>query len=672
MCIRDRICWAPYDSSTVDEVPAQGPTGDENFQWARNVWDNSNGTGSFKYGRKSETVDGTGDFKDFALTKKITPLYVGFLSLTVPPQYETSATLPNAIFNEKYHDYRPSGTTSDGKKIGCDAVKKDSLKLYYQGEVKGTGVDNNTLPQGKRVYMDLLNSTVSQRVIPVQGQNGNGRNSYHVNFMADTSMTVQLKLWTRPQTMIRISGFSGNSPYEAFQRKAVVRIRAKFQTTKGIVARVVDVPVMQVRRIVNPKGVWRRWDNNDAFRVVLTQRYGPASKELKALPSEGAWKAYIEKSTEDFMYLSGSKMVGDTVFGDTDTPIDFKINFSGTTNESESNCAIVHVEYHGFTCKHTILVRQGYNQPLELVEGKGKWSSFSVFAGKHDRDEKWNNYTAESGTAKILLTKSPLALGTFFKRANIDNGIRIKNNSTYKRFEAITGDLDIAVYKNTTDYDSTYAKWISMPGLKYNDGGSGINTTYSWPLMEATINEVAHTYSVATFEQYKALMDNCQTGFGIFYGDGATSTAFNTDTANGYSDDYNLGTENECGMRGAIVFNPNTAHQLFFPLGAQGMGRRTLQGTTESTRGVLRYSSVANVLSTSTPANQYRPISYNMPNAPGAVYWMRKGEPVAGGDDYLGWDINYNDLNFAPYDYGCANGSIGDSDACPLRLIVIE
>lgn len=667
--------WAPYDSTKVDEVPYGSIESYDNFQWGREFWDNSGGNGNYKYGRKSVPVDAEvdSDFKEYAITKVITPVWVGFLALTVPPQYEDEerTRLPTGIFNSRDHDYRQDKFTTNNENA-------DSLRAYYYGKLPGETVNKNGLSQVKRVYIDLINSTLSERIKPAQGKNGNGRNAYYVNFMADTSMTVQLKLWTRPQTIIKISGFSGNNPFEGFQRKAVVRVRAKFKTTQGIVARVADVPVYQVRRLVNPKGVWRSWDNNNSFHVQLTQRQSVASENLYGFKSEGAWKAYINTTTKDFLTLSGGKVVSDTVFGDTDTPIDFYVNFKGVTAISESNCAIINVEYHGYTCKHTILVRQGYNEPLQLVPGKDKWSSFSVFAATHTPDQTYNDYASQDGTAKIMLTKSPLSLGTYFKRGNLKAGIMEKNDLTYKKDVSFTGNLDIVTYNNddsnnddSKGYIESQQKWSNIIGLRYIiDLPNSYNNKYSWPEMETTINGVTRKYTVPTYRQYKDLMDNCECGFGIFYGDGAASTAMNVTTANGFLDEDNKGNGSEKGMRGAIVFNPNTAHQLFFPLGSQGIGRRRFVGS-----GVLQYSSSSTVLSYYYGAhNQYRPICYNMPNAPGAIYWIRYMETSEVGD-ILGWDINYNDLNFAPYDYAVAwqkSNTAKDTDALPIRLVVKE
>ena len=72
--------------------------------------------------------------------------------------------------------------------------------------------------------------------------------------------------------------------------------------------------------------------------------------------------------------------------------------------------------------------------------------------------------------------------------------------------------------------------------------------------------------------------------------------------------------------------------------------------------------------------NPNRPITYNIPGAPGAIYWVNAVEEAAGGtgdvEDMYGWDMNYFDLNFNPFSSGVVEGNTGD--ALPIKLILVE
>ena len=117
-------------------------------------------------------------------------------------------------------------------------------------------------------------------------------------------------------------------------------------------------------------------------------------------------------------------------------------------------------------------------------------------------------------------------------------------------------------------------------------------------------------------------------------------------------------------MRGFFAYNSTTGKQVFFPLGTFGVARRTMQGLVNPWRdwaGTLRYSSVTAPLS-GYGRNQFRPIPYNMPAVPGVIYWLaqeRNGNP--------GWEMNFFDINFNPYDYAMSIGPGGD--AVPIKLI---
>lgn len=517
-----------------------------------------------------------------------------------------------------------------------------------------------------------------------------GNNGWQVHGIDQESKMLLIPLWTRNKTMINSSGYSGNNPYDSYQRKAVLRITGKFKNPKGndYITLHQDVPVYQVRRIVNPKGVWHRYDDNNGFDVTLMRIKDfsaiNSSNYFSEFNSEGEWKAFVEIGSNDFFELAPkgksykTEETGDTIIGDTGTPIEFKINFKGVAANT-SKCAIVKVLYHGDNCVHKIMVRQGYMAPMAVADNGAKWSSFSLYSC----DE---NAATTSGTVKDLeieLTVNPLALGTFFKRNNTKEGIRIINNNTYGPMTPPNnGDFILTGKNNPTK------KWSNISA---NTNRNDYDT--SWGTFKSTAN--GKKYRLPTYDDFKVL-EEAEFGFGVLYTDGTTETAKTYDSAYGYQAPNNLlnGPDTGKGARGIIVYNGTNANQIFFPVGKNGMGRRTqwnlyrdFDHKTISNRnnyyGILRYGDTNYPLKNEWGLyNIYRPIPYNIPYNAGAIYWIDKltfQDGVKGHKEYDpdegkvvwypcgGWDMNYFNFDFNSYP---DNNSDRLNDARPIKLIV--
>lgn len=145
----------------------------------------------------------------------------------------------------------------------------------------------------------------------------------------------------------------------------------KDDVTGTYVPKTAYLDMIQVRRIENPKGVWRSAGNSDNFHVTLMRLPYDDAEDFKPFNSEGAWSATIVEGGDDFITLrstvegSGSDNAQQTgvksIEGAGEHPIDFWIDFKGTIAENSTpRCAIVRVRYHNYTCEHDIYVRQGY------------------------------------------------------------------------------------------------------------------------------------------------------------------------------------------------------------------------------------------------------------------------------------------------------------------------
>lgn len=652
--------WAPYDPDVQageDSVPPQlvGPANDPlSFRWARMVYEGTVPLNSGITYNKQKPWSSDGKTQ-LSKGTEVTPIWAGFLALRVPSQYENeSSSMPATLFPNSTHNYSKENE------------KKDLKDYYYNNQ------------QNIRTFTKTDLSTT--------GTVGSGRNQCVVTKGDDGSVTVSLPMWTRAKNLLGISGFSGNNPYDTYQRKAVVKYTAVFEKSDGSKETLTrEIPVYQVRRIVNPKGVWRKSTDNTSFNVVLCRRENPEpTTDFTSFVSEGAWRATIttlSENAEGFISLSGGDRTeqGGVVHGNQGTPIDFNINFNNKTTPGTTNCAIVRVEYHGYTCVHNIFVRQGYLTPIKVV-GDAEWSSFNLYSCdlKTSWDERPNWDIPSDEIIDATLTQSPLALGTFFKRANLIDGILVKNNdrSGFGPLEPI-GDNQLYVTSGGSK------KWSDIKGLAYANRSNAqlddFHKKYTWPNFKAVvkINESTDEeryYTVPTYEQYRELELGADYGVGVLYADGATSTALKVSDAYGFKDGDNTGNGSKNGMRGIIVYNNANANQIFFPLGANGIGRRTVaplgSSMTTNMMGYLRYGALTTQIDMNVRANTDRPIPYNLTASPGAIYWIKtstlndKSEP-----NRLGWDMNYFDLNFNSYDY--AVGFENGGDALPIKLVRI-
>lgn len=735
--------WAPYDPSQPDSVaPAYVATDDPNrpFRWYKASYDQQDIPFKTQQGQNMTNTQitnlgagGRADFSPKPVTNywisgyyygkhkrsaynskmpyvpaipgsddEITPIWVGFLALQVPKDYDSYSTIL---------------TTGIQDTQGVDNYYEDNtiagMRNYYNGN-GGTDIDGRT-NIGVKLYEcsyefntnDVRNGGDSTQVTSYVGGNLNGRNAAKLKNNGDDSYTLTVPFFTMPKDIGYITGFSGNNPYEAYERRAKVLITAYFKDGEKNVVLRKRVPVFQQKRIVNPKGVWRAGTSEETFHVRLMELPSPASTRFQQIESDGEWEAWVATEKDDythnpasFIFLTGgTSEKNGRVFGSTGSLVDFTINFRGTTEGSR--CAKVMVRYHNKICEHAIFVRQGYNEPLAIAQNGARWSSYCVFAFN---SEPLKNATSNLPGADLNLlaemTVNPLALGTMFKRGNYGQGIRIINNKTYPVMVPLT----------ISEYDDGYAPLglisIDSDGNHVEPDGSsdnpkrpanswpnilGIQTfndnckTWSWSTFHSNIvtSEKDFNYEVPTYDDFQALAAQ-DFGFGVLYANGAPETQEKLDDAYGYFNDGNTHEmeSNPNGMRGVIIYNKDTFNQIFFPIGYSGVGRRTVQITPNTaSNGYLRYGATYYPLSTganwlNNGSNNYhnalRPVSYNLPANPGAQYWIKT---IPEGTTYAAFDVNYFDFNFSAYDASTGNSpaaaaNLNYGDALPIKPVV--
>lgn len=672
--------WAPYDSLQKDNIPPASVNGgtaySQQFNWNRTVYENNGGNGSFYYGlqdpysRKGTTqsaYSGLDAYKNAPQSiRKVTPIWAGFLAVNNPDD--------QAILFGGTSDYWYSPEKAN-KKGSTEVLKNhfyDKSQNYREFDFTSGELKTNVIDKWNTANKGAIAGNAEYKAVSTKY--GSGKLETVIVKAADGSITVDLPMFTRPKSMLSISGFTGNNPYETYQRKATVLLTATFINNNDETTKVVKkyMPVFQCRRIVNPTAVWRRYNNNEPFHVTLMHQYSPVDDKFQAFNSDGEWKAYIstgnETKTVSLSAGTKSSTKNDTVFGDSGTPIDFNINFNALRDYGECNCAIVTVEYNGLTSLHSIFVRQGYDKPLDITgNGKADWSCYNIssFAQNTQFGTTWDN-TAKN-YIKATLTTSPLELGSLFKRGNY-NGILVKNNAT--------SGLGRNEPPGNKQFEMTWGNnlaWKNIQGKGVADGKEGkrFNLDYTWGRFKEEENGITRYYAVPTYEQFNDLTTNCEFGIGVMYADGASETASDITTAFGFEDPTS--TSNR-GVRGIVFYNPGNGNQLFFPIGARGIGRRTNQSASGDSYGVLRYGAVDGLLDqTNDVNNQYRPIPYNIRNNPGAIYWTNE---IHDGT-YVAWDMNYFDMNINAYDYAAlfgfgSNGENYGGDALPIKPVIAK
>lgn len=489
----------------------------------------------------------------------------------------------------------------------------------------------------KQTFNDLtVGDHGSYSVKPVEGSNG--------------GLHLKMPFYTRPKQMIPTSGYTGNNPYVAYPREAKLELKLVDKKTNELCQdekgnKLIDtLSIIQVRRCVNPKGVWRSWDNTDPFHVVMKILPEENAGSFETYDSKGPWRAKVEIDDNDMVKLRGAGGDG-YVHGTIDSPMDFYIDFNGKCTDSKTvRCAIVLVEYNNYTCHHRIFVRQGY-APLSL----------------NDRNIKWHSFNLYSSTEETL---SPLEEGSLFKYGNLEDAILAENNKSYG-FQQPIGSNELSLagggaksWNNISANMATGAPGFSNKKIEVADV-----TNPNGPKVKVR---------VATVDDYTNLRNNEERefGYGVLYGDGATETLDKIEEAYGYYRDGNK----SYGMRGCFVYNKVNGNNLFFPIGASGHGRRASDhvwyGSSTPT-GTLQYAWRNKKYSMYDYNNgwstlMYRPMFENIYMRPGAIYWCEKlTDEGNNGQCYL--DINYFTLDFSLGGKEPLQGTNGS--ACFIRCV---
>lgn len=529
---------------------------------------------------------------------------------------------------------RYEGESSDGYGIfvpGNDAYSPNNPSTYTANKTHW-----NTYRQGERVYYE--NGVVDG-------------NDVEVVKTAPGEYSCKIPLYTKARVMVSQTGYTGNNPYAAYQRASRIQLKATFKD-ESIVVKTVDV--IQSRRVMNPKAIWRRGDNTESFHVELKILPYQTAEAFENLKSDGPWHAEIIKGQEFLsirpeegvsqqnpdMSISGSR----DPYGE-DNYIDFHIDFNGTTTTPRGG--MIKVYYNNNTCVHTIFVRQGYD-PVSF----------------YGSNTMWHTYNLRTASEEVT---DPELEGSYFRQYNTGLPIATSSNTSGLAFQnGNTRSFTVALPGGATESKT----WNQIT-----------TTNSSWP-SSFNVNVVGRTTAsrLPTKADWENIIKNSRTifGYGVLYTDGANKTQDEKEVAFGASSTSHTSQ----GMRGVILCDEQTGTQIFLPLAASGYGRFK-QGTSDPVynrlpggyMGVIQYANRYSWYpNTGTYGVSYKPLFYDIWKGEGTMYWTAEGDGAP-------WalDINFNTLDIVVgkanqdglgllWSYGNPSPNSG-TDAVHIRLV---
>lgn len=559
---------------------------------------------------------------------------------------------PYNASSDIYYTGAPNGVAAPWN--GFLSLHKTTETVLYENEIGSNEQYYNTVPKrGEREYKDfVLPEGITSKEFKTENSEPDDKYRVEKHPTEANTYNIYIPMYTRAKQMISTTGYTGNNPYVAYQRKARVKITTKLEGLDKIFEN--EVPIYQVRRVVNPKGIYRSLKNNKSFHVVLKRLPRENDQMFKTFQSEGQWKAYVVKETNGkgiTLSVTDSKTTelkddpeyGKAIYGKTGSVIDFNVNFEQSSdNLSENRYAIIRVEYHNYTCQHLIFVRQGDN-PDDLVAGGVKWYAMNM------------KTTSE-------LASNPLDEGSLFKFGNWSHPIDALSNKNPREPWINVTPGDFKIYPEDGFTNAATGDKMVWADIIHSNTTDGFGNPQMANARVATGADFWELRKYSYIEQ----------GYGVLYGDDATETADDIVEVYGYDYEHNKSGR---GMRGCFAYNSETGKNLFFPIGASGYGHRKQSytatwGDPETINGVLRYAAGRTQL---YPDPVERPLFYDLYKRPGGIYWLNAEIP----QNYftptdgvsLGWDINYFsfDFNFISKDNLIRSGG---SDACFVRCVV--
>lgn len=528
-------------------------------------------------------------------------------------------------------------------------------------------------------------------------------------------------VWTRH--LQQGQGFSGNNAYIHKDRRAKVAFTVVVKDAQGNTKTLEEtIEVIQVKRVVNPTGVWRPYNSTKEFHVVQmesddvsTEKTATPDQALSFRPtiSDGPWTAEIIQGS-DWVRISktNSNYGTSKLEGSTGTNIDFYYKPSSTCSSTTTRCGVIKITYHNNTCIHYVFVTQG-TAPVTMGDSKTKWHTTNVkcrdveeanplYEGSMFRYR--NHYAAivaENSYRPGFGPFEPIADKTYTSGAGALWCLAGDGGSTQSSFSyPLTNDLG-------ANDENTDAMWDG----DYYEGE--FESEYTLRVYRNSWSTIMNDYALLpTCAQWNELKD-MERYYGVLYGENSTETKTSADDAYEYpfvgvpdshTDRNNIPYDYDKGMRGMFVWDRDATGGgsgsggiLFFPIGATGHGHRAQFPDWETSDitghaayydiGALKYANVSRQLRKNGAIDYNRPLLYDLYLSPGAVYWCRDWEGNTNGVDdepYSTDGQNAMDINYHTYDFNTygelatwrrrTTGNVfvnttQSSDACFIRCV---
>ena len=144
--------------------------------------------------------------------------------------------------------------------------------------------------------------------------------------------------------------------------------KIRFSVTVNGTTYTKDVRIIQVKRVVNPAGVWREATSTKPFNFRLMElkedddsNTGPVHRQFYPTISDGPWTAHIEQGS-DWIQIAptGSGAWGTKdVTGGTSSEVRFDVRPASTCADGVVREGVIKVTYNNNTCIHYFFVSQG-------------------------------------------------------------------------------------------------------------------------------------------------------------------------------------------------------------------------------------------------------------------------------------------------------------------------
>lgn len=475
-----------------------------------------------------------------------------------------------------------------------------------------------------------------------------GQGKQYVSGVKPTKVDVDacqftVPVYTRP--LILANSLTGHNPYVSHDRRAKVKFEVVLDGET--ISQVIEV--IQVKRLVNPTGVWRSDSNTNPFNVRLMElnvpdadANGMVHADFYAPLSDGPWTAHIEEGN-DWVQIaptgSGAWGTADVV-GGTGSEIRFDYRPKDINTTGKVRSGVIRVTYHNNNCVHYVFVSQG----VGTVNLAGtNWQNRNVLQQNQ-------------------LVANPLMEGSMFKFGNPWWGVLVENN--HRDGYGFDQNCWGKTFKTTRGTDITFEEI----GFNLEAGFTGDRAIFP-----ANTNIKPGSYA-----QWKVL-ETLHRRYGVLYGDECTETMPTTTDAYSY---WQVGQQR--GMQGMFVWDESReGNHIFFPIGSTGNGHRKVNDNAyASTYGTIdKYSHLKYAqrpLEMPETTAKAVPMYYDIWLRKGAVYWYDvMFNPSVDFEGYTsngyGHDINFHSMLLQTYGSNAIGqydrNSNASTDACFIRCV---